>query len=98
MMPQSFIYRIGNFLGRLPTWIKVALVLGAVAWFLWPSEAPRVENNRQAVADSAISAAKLAREATEAERVRSDCQASLEKRRAEYNSLMKDSKFWEASL
>ena len=96
-MPQSTAYRIGNFLGRLPGWIKISAVIAVAAWLLWPSGSPQVAIDQQ-VAASAAASAKLAREAAEKERVRSDCESSLEKRRAEYNSLMKGAKFWEASL
>ena len=98
-MPQSTAYRIGNFLGRLPNWVKITAVIAAVGWFLWPSGSSQVAND-QRVATSAAASAKLAQEAAEREKVkvRSECQASLEKRRTEYNSLMKGAKFWEASL
>lgn len=98
-MPQSTAYRIGNFLGRLPTWVKVTGVIAALAWFLWPSSSSQVATDPKAAVNAAATA-KLAQEAAAKEkaRVQTDCQASLAKRRAEYNSLMKNAKFWEASL
>ena len=96
-MPQSAAYQIGNFLGRLPNWSKVSVVVAALGWILWPSGSQQVAND-QKVEASAAASAKVAREGTEREKARSDCQASTEKRRAEYNLLMKSAKFWEASL
>ena len=96
-MPQSSAYRIGSLLRRLPTWIKITAVVAALGWFLWPSGSQPVVND-QKIAASAAASAKVAREAAETEKVRSDCQASIDRRRAEYSSLMKSAKFWEASL
>jgi len=96
-IPQSAAYRIGNFLGCLPSWIKVTAVLAGLGWLLWPIGSPPVATDQNVTATAAASD-KVAREAAEREKVRSDCQASLEKRRTEYNSLLKVAKFWEASL
>ena len=96
-MPQSTAYRVGNFLGRVPNWIKVTAALAAAAWLLWPSGSQQPVSE-QKVAASATASDKVTREAAEREKVRAGCQASIEKRRAEYNSLMKTFKFWEASL
>jgi hypothetical protein len=96
-MPQSTAYRIGNFLGRLPNWVKVTAALAVAAWLLWPSGTTQVARD-QSAATTAAASAKVAREAEEKERIRSDCQDSLERRRAEYKSLMKSSNYWEASL
>lgn len=96
-MAQSFAYRAGNFIGRLPTWAKVSIVVGGVGWFLWPSGTPTADVARTASANSAASAAQ-ARAAAEALRLRTNCEAALPTRRAEYSSLMTTGKYWEAAL
>lgn len=96
-MTQSTAYRIGNFLGRLPTWLKVTAVLAVGAYLLWPSDSPKVSSDLNQTTSSAA-ASKAAEEAAEREATRSECQASLDKRRAEYHSLMKSAKYWDASL
>jgi len=73
------------------------LVLATLGWILWLSEAPRILGNPPAIANNGASA-KAVRAATESENIRSECQASIESRRVEYNALMKGNKFWEASL
>ena len=96
-MPQTTAYRIGNFLGRVPTWIKVTAVIASLGWLLWPSGSKQVAND-QNISASAAASAKIAGQAAEKEKDRSDCQASTEKRLAEYTSFMKSAKYWDAAI
>jgi hypothetical protein len=99
-MNQKTVYNIGHFLGRLPGWFMLILLILAfvgIAWILSLAGTHQIHSEmKQAVNDNGR--IKAISDAAEAKRVLSDCQTTIENRRSEYNALMKSGKFWGASL
>ena len=101
-MTERNSYQFGKAIGKLPRWIQV-LLLALFALLLWrscsTSEAPLTTRPIQTAGKPTL-AASTAQEiqAAAAAKDRQDCASSIEQKKAEYMSLMKERKFWDASL
>lgn len=103
-MSQSFSYHIGKAFDLIPTWVRI-LVIGLAVAILYstctttlPTEIS-TPNPTFAVAP-AVTPALSSQENAEASRATKlqACQTSITQRRAAYDSLMQEKKYWNAAL
>lgn len=101
-MAENTSYRVGKALGQLPRWLQLLLLALLVA-LLWrscsPSELASV-TKRADLARSPAPAASTAQEikAAAIAKAKQDCLSALEAKKTQYATLMKERKFWDASL
>ena len=100
-MLRQIAYQFGRAFGALPMFARVLVVVcfgGGVGYYsTQPSAVERREQNAAALKRLADAQA-TKNAASELERVRSDCQKSIDAKKKDYLSLLAARKFWDASL
>ena len=101
-MTQNAAYRIGRFLGELPWWAKLALLLTVIAFFARGCSsqdsasivpvAQTILTKERSIPTQTLS------EDQERARAKQECESTIEKKSQTYADLMNQRKFWDAAI
>ena len=101
MVPNTS-YRIGRFLGKLPWWAKLVLLLVVFAFLSitcsLQESTTTAPYSKATVTNGKSTTTQLSAIDLEKSRTRQDCESTIEAKKQTYAVLMKQRKFWEAAI